>query len=814
MSPSRNGVTRGESAASVAAMRNILLASTLFVAAMSPFSAALAQDAAMPAPAAAAAPAPGALLTPERVFANPSLAGPVARGVSLSPDGELVAFLRSREDDVDVQDLWAAPTGEGEPFKLIDARALVPDAGELSEAEKARRERMRISARGVVEYSWDEQGRYILAPLEGDIFLAEREGGNVRRLTETEADEIDAKVSPEGNFVSWVRDQDLVVYDLATNRETAITDEGEGLITWATAEFIAQEELDRDTGYWWSPNERYIALQRTDESTVDIIPRLDITGGGAATVEQRYPRAGRPNAVVELYVHDRERGRRVKVDLGDNADIYLGRVTWSTDGATLYVQRLSRDQKTLDLLSVDPATGASRVILTQRSDAWVPLTHDFKALKDGNFIWSTEETGWRHLYLYDRDGEMIRPITYGPWAVKGLNGVNQDTGEVFFTASFEYAERPEGVTGGHSLCVFPGDRRAMCDVQGEEPTTQRLWRGSMNETASRFTPVTPGGGWWSASMNGPGTAFVGNYSDLNTPPQSGLYRADGTLIRWIEENRLDESHPYHPYASRRGEVTYGTLESHGETLVWQMTTPPGFDPSQTYPVVMQVYGGPSGGGVRRSWQSSTNQLLTEAGYIVFRLDNRGEGDRSAAFKQALYLKMGQPEVEDQVLGANYLRTLPFVDDSRIAMMGWSYGGFMSLMAITEPDMGLASAISGAPPTEWGLYDTAYTERYMSTPEANREGYAASDVIPRLPNMTGRLLLMHGMADDNVIFENTTRVLNALQEGSIPFETMLYPGQRHGIRGNPRQLHQWRTYLDFLDRTIGSRAPASELAGQD
>lgn len=789
-------MTTVESPSSVRAMRNKLLSSTLFLAALSPFTAAMAQ-----------APDP-AVLTPERVFANPSLAGPVARGVSLSPDGELVAFLRSREDDVDVLDLWAAPTGEGEPFKLIDARALVPDAGELSEAEKARRERMRISQRGVVEYSWDQQGRYILAPLEGDIFLAEREGGAIRRLTETEADEIDAKVSPRGNFVSFVRDQDLVVLALDGDRETAITTDGEGLVSWATAEFIAQEEMDRDTGYWWSPDERYIALQRTDESTVDVIPRLDITGGGARVIEQRYPRAGRPNAVVELYVHDRETGQRTKVDLGADADIYLARVDWSVDGRTLYVQRQSRDQKTLDLLSVDPATGASRVILTRTSDAWVPLNHDFRALDDGRFIWSSEETGWKHLYLYERDGTLVRPITYGPWPVKSLNGVNQQTGEVFFTASFGYAERPEGVTGGHSACPLPGGQVTMCDVQGERPTIQRLWRASLNELR-QATPVTSDGGWWSASMNKTGTAFVGNYTDLDTPMQSGLYRADGTFVRWIEENRLDADHPIYPYVSRRGEVTFGTLDSHGEMLVWQMTTPPGFDPSKQYPVVMQVYGGPSGGGVRRAWQGASNQLLTEAGYIVFRLDNRGEGDRSAAFKQALYLKMGQPEIEDQVLAANYLRSLPYVADDRIAMMGWSYGGFMSLMALTEPDMGLAAAIAGAPPTEWSLYDTHYTERFMSTPELNPEGYAASDAIPRLPNLTGRLLLMHGMADDNVILENSTRVIDALQASSIPFELMLYPGQRHGVRGNERQLQQWRTYLDFLDRTIGSRSPAAQ-----
>jgi len=744
-------------------MRTLLLASTILLSA----SSALAQE------------TPSNILTPERVFSSPSLNGPVAKGVSLSPDGQLVAFLRSREDNVDVQDLWAAPTGEGEPYKLIDARALVPDAGELSEAEKARRERMRISARGVVEYSWDQQGRYILAPLEGDIFLANRADGKVRRLTETPADEIDAKVSPKGSYVSYVRDQNLVVYDLASGKETPITDDGAGLITWATAEFIAQEEMDRDTGYWWSPDERYIAMTRVDESPVDIVPRFEITGGGATMVEQRYPRAGRPNAVVELYVRDLQGGGRVKVDLGSNTDIYLARVNWSGDGKTLYVQRQSRDQKTLDLLSVDPTTGASRVILSQKAQAWVDLNDDFRVLSDGRFIWSNEDSGWRHLYLYDRNGRRLRAITRGDYPVKHLDGVNEQTGEVYFTASMRDGK--------------------------ELPIEQQMFRANLNRTVDPVA-VTPGGGWWTVSVNGPATAYVGNYSDPATPTQSALYRIDGTRVRWIEENKLDASHPFAAYVSRLRPPEFGTMQSHGQTLVWRMTTPPDFDPSKKYPVVMQVYGGPgTGAGVQKSWQPLTNQLLTEAGYIVFRVDNRGEGDRSQAFETSIYRRLGIPAVEDQAQAAQWLKTLPYVDADHIAVMGWSFGGFLSLLTLTDKDAGLASALAGAAPTEWSLYDTHYTERYMSTPQANPEGYAATDVLPRLDDMTGRLLLLHGMADDNVIFGNATRVIDALQAKSVPFEMMLYPGQRHGVRGDPRQLQQWRTYLDFLDRTIGKRA---------
>ena len=745
-------------------MRTVLLASTILLSATS----ALAQE------------APSNILTPERVFSSPSLNGPVAKGVSLSPDGQLVAFLRSREDNVDVQDLWAAPTGPGEPYKLIDARALVPDAGELSEAEKARRERMRISARGVVEYSWDQQGRYILAPLEGDIFLANRADGKVRRLTETPADEIDAKVSPKGSYVSYVRDQNLIVYDLASGKETPITDDGAGLISWGTAEFIAQEEMDRDTGYWWSPDERYIALTRVDESPVDIVPRFEITGGGATMVEQRYPRAGRPNAVVELYVRDLQSGARVKVDLGANTDIYLARVNWSGDGKTLYVQRQSRDQKTLDLLSVDPTTGASRVILSQKASAWVDLNDDFRVLADGRFIWSNEDSGWRHLYLYDRNGRRIRAITRGDYPVKHLDGVNEQTGDVYFTASMRDGK--------------------------ELPIEQQMFRANLNRTVDPVA-VTPGGGWWTVSVNGPATAYVGNYSDPATPPQSALYRIDGTRVRWIEENRLDASHPFAPYVSRLRTPEFGTMQSHGQTLVWRMTTPPDFDPSKKYPVVMQVYGGPgTGAGVQKSWQPLTNQLLTEAGYIVFRIDNRGEGDRSQAFETSIYRRLGIPAVEDQAQAAQWLKTLPYVDPDHIAVMGWSFGGFLSLLTLTDKDANLAAALAGAAPTQWSLYDTHYTERYMSTPQDNPEGYAATDILPRLNDMTGRLLILHGMADDNVIFGNATRVIDALQAKSVPFEMMLYPGQRHGVRGDPRQLQQWRTYLDFLDRTIGKRAP--------
>ncbi|MFZ4067017.1 MAG: DPP IV N-terminal domain-containing protein, partial [Phenylobacterium sp.] len=342
----------------------------------------------------------------ERVYSAPDLSGPRARGVALSPDGTLVTYLRARADNPRVTDLWAADVAGGPPRRLIDAAALIPGERVLSEAEKSRRERQGVQTSGVVSYDWDDEGRFILAPVEGDLWLWSRSDGSLRRLTDTPVDEIDARVSPRGGFVSFVREDNLWVAPSGGGDARALTQDGSELQSWATAEFIAQEEMDRQTGYWWSPDETRIALTRTDLSGVDVVERLDVNAAGAVIVAQRYPRTGRPNARVELFVASLAGGAPVRVDLGAEADVYLARVDWSRDGRTLYVQRQSRDQKRLDLLAVNPADGRSRILLTETSAHWVELSDDFRPLKDGTFLWSSERSGWKHLYLHGADGRL------------------------------------------------------------------------------------------------------------------------------------------------------------------------------------------------------------------------------------------------------------------------------------------------------------------------------------------------------------------------------------------------------------------------
>jgi len=718
-------------------------------------------------------PAMAEKLTPERIFADPALSGPTAKGVALSPDGKRVTYLKAKPEAANVQDLWAADVKGGEPYRLIDSAALSSGAKELSEAEKARRERARVSARGIVEYSWDKQGRFILVPLDGDLYLDSVADGKVTRLTETPGDEVDAKVSPKGGFVSYVRDQNLYIKPVSGGSETALTTEGKDTLSFGVAEFVVQEELDRFTGYWWSPDESRIVYTRVDESTVDVVPRADIGPRGATVVEQRYPRAGRPNAVVELFVRDLASGQIRKLDLGANKDIYLARVDWSADGKTVYAQRLSRDQKTLDLIAFDAATGAGKTILTDTDPHYIEISDDFRPLKDGSFLWSSEKDGNRHLYRHAADGKLIAQITKGDWPMAGLEGVDEARKVAIFAAS------------------------------KDTPLERRIYEVSYSKPGEPKA-LTPAGGWWTAKVADTGGAFAATYDDPKTPPQTALYTAAGKRVRWIEENRLAEGHPYWPYASTLPTPEYGTLKaSDGETLYYEILKPQGFDPAKKYPAILAVYGGPHAQQVKRTWQSPSERTYLEAGYVVFRVDNRGSGNRSAKFMRALDRNLGTVEVEDQLLGAKFLAGLPYVDADKLGVMGWSYGGFMTLMLLTADNTPFKAGAAGAPPTEWSLYDTAYTERYMGKPDENKAGYAYSDINNRIDKLKpGSLLLLHGMADDNVIFENSTRLMSALQAKAIPFEMALYPGERHSApRSKTKGLSVLKTHLEFFGRKL-------------
>ncbi|QYU70864.1 DPP IV N-terminal domain-containing protein [Leptolyngbya sp. 15MV] len=373
-------------------------------------------------------------LTFEQVFASPSLDGPSPRAMKLSPDGRWLTLLRNRAEDRDRYDLWGYDRTTGEWSMLVDSLEL-GTGRELSEEEKMQRERARVgSLKGIIDYKWNADGQSVLVPLDGDLYLA-RLGGEITRLTDTEESELNPELSPEGRYVSFARERRLWVGTVGSEPAPVTPEEANEAVRWGEAEFVAQEEMGRLTGYWWAPEDRRIAVQRFDESGVGIVTRAAIGATGTRVYEQRYPVAGSANALVKLFVMDPDGGKRVEVDLGAETDIYLARVDWAPDGAKLYVQRQDRAQTILDILEVDPATGESRILFTERAAPghWTNLSNDYKWLDDGSLIWKSERDGYAHLYRY-ADGGWTQ-LTRGEWVVTKLVGVDQAAGRLFFTGN-------------------------------------------------------------------------------------------------------------------------------------------------------------------------------------------------------------------------------------------------------------------------------------------------------------------------------------------------------------------------------------------
>ncbi|MEY4376556.1 MAG: hypothetical protein RJB26_1106 [Pseudomonadota bacterium] len=719
-----------------------------------------------------------AALTLERLFAAPELAGAGLRGLRFSPDGTRVTWLQGSAEDKDRLDLWAYDLQTHERARLVDARALLPQEATLSAEEEARRERARTAAlRGIVEYSFSADGKRLLFPLGGDLYLYDLTlpaATAVRRLTRSEAWETDARFSPRGNFVSFNRAQDLWVIDLASGAERAITTGGGGVISHGVAEFIAQEELGRDTGYWWAPDESFIAYATVDETPVPEVERVEILGNGTRTVKQRYPAAGQPNALVSLQVVALAGGEPRTVDLGANRDIYLARVDWARDSRSMLVQRLSRDQTRLDLLRADAADGSTRVLLSERSDTWVELHDLLRPLKDGGFLWASQRSGYQHLYRYAADGTLAVTVTRGDWAVTQLGALDEKAGRVWFVGSRE----------GH-----PQRQLYSAALDGHEADQPRR--------------LTQQSGWHAVQMSRDARFVLDTYSSVDQPARTVLRDATGKELAALVPNTLDASHPYAPYLSSHPRYVFGTLAAaDGQTLHYQLVQPHDFDPAKRYPVVVQVYGGPHGQQVMNAWDDGFAHYLARRGFLVFSLDNRGSALQGTRMDGALFHHMASVEVADQLRGVEWLKAQPYVDGKRVGVFGWSYGGYMTLNLVMRAPGTFAAAASGAPVTDWSLYDTAYTERYMGTPQGNAEGYAGSSVLGVATQLQDPLLVLHGMADDNVLFEHSTRLFKVLQEANKPFEVMVYPGHKHGLlRQASVGPHGYHTIARFLERYL-------------
>jgi len=718
-------------------------------------------------------------LTLQAITGPLPLSGPTLMKPQVAPDGSRVTFLRGKETDRNQLDLWEYDIASGQTRLLVDSKVVLPGGEALSDEEKARRERQRIAAfSGIVDYQWSPDAHALLFPLGGELYLYDlRKQGSaaVRQLTHGEGFATDPKISPKGGYVSFVRERNLWVIDLASGKQLQLTRDGSETIGNGVAEFVADEEMDRHTGYWWAPDDSAIAFARIDESPVPVQKRYEVYADHTDVVAQRYPQAGQPNARVQLGTIAPKAGAKPHwVDLGKNPDIYLARVDWR-DPQRLTFQRQSRDQKRLELIEDTLASGRQRVLATETSATWVPLHENLRFLKDGRFLWASERSGFEHLYLASEDGASMTALTSGEWMVDDVLAVDEVAGRVYFAGTRDSALQK-------NVYAVPLEGGAV----------------------ERLSKVD---GTHAASFARNASVYVDNWSNTTTPPQIELFRADGTKLATLLKNDLtDPQHPYAKYRDAQRPVEFGTLTAaDGRTeLHYSLIKPENFDPKKRYPVMVFVYGGPAAQTVTDAWAAKGdalfNQYLAQQGYVVFSLDNRGTPRRGRDFGGALYGKQGTVEVDDQLRGVAWLKSQPWVDGKRIGVQGWSNGGYMTLMLLAKHSEAYACGVAGAPVTDWALYDTHYTERYMNLPDANVAGYQEARIASHLDGLTAKLLLIHGMADDNVLFTNSTSLMSELQKRGTAFELMTYPGAKHGLSGS-NALHRYKTAEAFIDRCL-------------
>ncbi|HYN01998.1 MAG TPA: S9 family peptidase [Vicinamibacteria bacterium] len=723
----------------------------------------------------AAAPLPK--LTVERINSEPSLSGTLPSRLQWHPDGKRLTFLRRSGE---ASSLYALEVTTGQTSLLLDgAKIIMP-------GEKPK-------ALPLAAASWLPDGHTLLVPAAGDIFTVDARTAAVRALVQTPETEEYAEASPDGTRVAFVRKSDLWVVDVATGRETRLTRSGSDTLLNGKLDWVYEEELASRSGqaFLWSPDSRAIAYLQLDQSRVPTFPIVDFVPVRNEVEWQRYPKAGAPNAIVRLGVVGLEKdgtpGPERLVSFTPDDVYVLPQLGWTPDSRQVAFQHLNRAQNELELrLLPVPSSpreplGTPRTVLTERSKTWLNTFGAPHFLKDGRrFLWQSERDGFAHLYLCDVAGG-CRAVTQGPWMVDGrvsFGGsgpgyvLDERSGFVYFTAT------------------------------EKDPRERHLYRVRLDGTGR--TRLTREDGTHRTVVAPDGRFYADTWSDARTPSKLWVSSQDGTKRYALEENANPPILGF-----ERGTLEFAEVKAaDGTTLYGALLKPADFDPQKRYPVVLSIYGGPHAQTVSNSWGvvSPFAHLMASRGFLVWSLDNRGMAARGTAFESAVYHDLGRVELEDQLAGLQYLKSLPFVDPARIGITGWSYGGYMTLYAVTNAPGVFKAAVAGAPVADWKNYDSIYTERYMGTPESNPKGYETSSPLQKAGQLDSDLLLIHGSADDNVHFANTMSFVSALIKAGKPYSLDVHPRQLHGFRPKEDRVARDRAVLGHFERTLLAPAP--------
>lgn len=581
-----------------------------------------------------------------------------------------------------------------------------------------------------------------------------------------------ATFSPVSNQVAYVRNNNLYVEDLDTKKLVTLSSNGKkNEIINGMSDWVYEEEFAFTKAFEWSPDGRFVAYYEFNEKDVKEFSMMTYAGNLYPQEERfKYPKAGERNSKVKIFIYHVDRETKVRVDVGERDDIYIPRIKWTKDAATLSVQRMNRLQNRLELLFANALKGKTRVVLKESSETYIDVTDDLTFLDEGEFIWSSEKDGYNHLYLYDAAGTEKVQLTSGEWDVTSFYGID-GKGKNFYYRSSE-----------------------------EGPTQRHVYSASLNGNFKR--KLTPKEGQNSPRFSKTKEFFINRHSDANTPPFVSLVNAKGKQIRVLKDNVKLEKTLRDVNVPKKEFFSF--TPSHGTSLNGWMIKPNDFDPSREYPVLVSIYGGPGSNTVNDSWGSKTlmwEMMLAQQGYIIVSVDNRGTGNRGRDFKHSTYQQLGKLEMEDYIETAKYLGGLGYINATRIGMYGWSYGGYMSSLALTKGAEFYSMAIAVAPVTNWRFYDTIYTERYMRTPKENAIGYDDNSPINHVEKMTGAYLLVHGSGDDNVHFQNTMEMTEALIRANKQFDLYVYPDRNHGIYGNNARLHLFTKMTDFIKKNL-------------
>jgi len=578
-----------------------------------------------------------------------------------------------------------------------------------------------------------------------------------------------ATFSPDGSQVAFVSENNLFVHDIESGNITQITADGKhNEIINGAGDWVYEEELVLVRAFEWSPDSKRIAFVRFDESDVPEFTLMNYRDGlYPENVTFKYPKVGEQNSKVQVKIYDRDTDQTLQVDIGAEEDIYVPRLKWTSDPGQLCVFRLNRLQNALDLLLADATSGATQILMHENNQYYIDIHDNLAFLKDGkHFIWTSEQDGYNHIYLYDMDGQIARQLTSGAYDVTAFYGYDENRNSIYF----QTAERSALQREVKQVSVESGESSVLAGTMG----------------------------WNSAQFSTTHDYYVLNSSSVNTPPRYSVHRLDGTEVRLLEDNKTlaekTADQPHNPVEF----ITVNNAE--GLALNGWMIKPVDFDASKEHPLLMFLYGGPGSQMVVDRYEVRFHwwfQMLAQHGYVVACVDNRGTGARGEAFKKSTYLQLGKLETEDQLAAARYFGGLPYIDASRMGIFGWSYGGYMSSLCLFKGDGLLKSAIAVAPVTNWKWYDSIYTERYMRTEATNAQGYQENSPVYFADRLQGNYLLVHGLGDDNVHFQHTAEMAKALIENEKPFDTMFYPNQAHAINIGKARMHLFTELTDFI-----------------